>query len=259
MKLIFIGSGSAFTVGGNNYQSNMLFVNETGQRLLIDCGSDARWALNEQHLTSKDIDSLYISHLHADHVGGLEWYAFTRRLDRTCQKPQLFISENLVHELWNNVLSGGLKTIKGEEAVLESYFDVKPVLDYGSFLWSGIEFKLFQTIHAYSGFMLIPCYGLFFTLAGKNILITTDTQFTAPQILSFYEMADLIFHDCETTPFKSNVHAHYDDLRTLDPAIKKKIWLYHYNPGPLPDAKKDGFRGFVLKGQCFDFSNPSTL
>jgi len=31
------------------------------------------------------------------------------------------------------------------------------------------------------------------------------------------------------------VHAHYDELLTLP---KKKMWLYHYGPGPLPDAKK---------------------
>ncbi|MEM7589467.1 MAG: ribonuclease Z, partial [Myxococcota bacterium] len=30
---------------------------------------------------------------------------------------------------------------------------------------------------------------------------------------------------------------------------------YHYNSGKLPDAKKDGFLGFVKRGQVFDFSN----
>jgi hypothetical protein len=37
------------------------------------------------------------------------------------------------------------------------------------------------------------------------------------------------------------------------------MWLYHYNPGHLPDARADGFRGFVKKGQVFDFANPATL
>ena len=41
-------------------------------------------------------------------------------------------------------------------------------------------------------------------------------------------MADIIFHDCETLPFKSGVHAHYEDLKTLDDKTRKKMWLYHY-------------------------------
>src|SRR5690348_15307225 len=48
MKLIFIGSGSAFTVAEHNYNSNMLLIDSNNaEKLLIDCGSDARHALNE--------------------------------------------------------------------------------------------------------------------------------------------------------------------------------------------------------------------
>ncbi|NET69497.1 MAG: ribonuclease Z, partial [Sphaerospermopsis sp. SIO1G2] len=32
MKLIFLGSGSAFTVGANNFQSNMLLVTEENHK-----------------------------------------------------------------------------------------------------------------------------------------------------------------------------------------------------------------------------------
>ena len=31
------------------------------------------------------------------------------------------------------------------------------------------------------------------------------------------------------------------------------MWLYGYQPVSLPDAKKDGFRGFVQRGQIFEF------
>jgi hypothetical protein len=31
------------------------------------------------------------------------------------------------------------------------------------------------------------------------------------------------------------------------------MWLYHYQDGPLPDAKADGFAGFVNQGQTFEF------
>ncbi len=69
MRLIFLGTGSAFTL--ENYQSNMLVESPEGL-LLIDCGGDARHSLARQGWTALDITDIYISHLHADHIGGLE-------------------------------------------------------------------------------------------------------------------------------------------------------------------------------------------
>ena len=51
----------------------------------------------------------------------------------------------------------------------------------------------------------------------------------------------------------------FSELITLDKEIRNKMWLYHYNPGPLPDARENGFRGFIQRGQAFDFTDESTL
>jgi len=258
MKLIFIGSGSAFTVGSNNYHSNMLLQNAEGQNLLIDCGSDARLALHELGLCHRDIHDVYISHLHADHVGGLEWLAFTTKFDNGCTKPNLYINASLVDPLWDSVLAGGLSSLQAEIATLETYFNVHPIKDNASFTWHNVELHTLQTMHILAGYTIMPSYGLIFTANDLKIFITTDTQFSPHQMEDFYALSDVIFHDCETAGNKSRVHAHYDELLTLPLNIKKKMWLYHYNPGDLPDPVKDGFRGFVKKGQVFDFKDKST-
>lgn len=259
MKLTFLGSGSAFTLGSDNYHSNLLLEDEQGQKLLLDCGSDARFSLYEHGLTYRDIHDVYISHLHADHVGGLEWLAFSTKFDSSCKKPNLYICEKIVHDLWNRVLAGGLSSLQTEIATLSTYFNVRPIEENSTFTWRKLDLRIVQTIHVMAGFTFMPSYGLLFTANGKKIFITTDTQISLYQIKELYETADIIFHDCETSTHKSHVHAHYSDLVALPEAIKKKMWLYHYNPGPLPDAVKGGFRGFVKKGQCFDFSDDSTL
>ena len=56
----------------------MILESEDGSKLLIDCGTDARHSLHELGLSYKDIEHVYISHLHADHAGGLEWLGFSR-------------------------------------------------------------------------------------------------------------------------------------------------------------------------------------
>lgn len=251
MKLIFLGSGSAFTVGHDNYQSNMIFESDRGRKLLIDCGSDIRFSLNAVGLCHLDITDIYISHLHADHVGGLEYIGFTTKFDPRCNKPNLYASKELAHDLWYRTLSGGMRSIEGELASIDTFFEVHPICKGDSFIWEGVEFKLIRVIHVDNGYFMMPSYGLYFEVDGVKVLLSTDTQFKK-NLNDLYKQADIIFHDCETSFFPSGIHAHYNELMTLPAHIRSKIWLYHYEPGTLPDAEKDGFRGFVKRGQTFE-------
>ena len=80
MKLTFLGVGS-HSATQQLYHSNMLLTADSGAGLLIDCGGDIRFSLAEQGIQAKELgralDAVYISHLHSDHIGGLEWLAFT--------------------------------------------------------------------------------------------------------------------------------------------------------------------------------------
>lgn len=250
LNMLFLGSGSAFTVGDNNYQSNMI-LNLNGKNLLVDCGTDIRFSMYEQGLSFNDIDAVYISHLHGDHAGGLEWLGFCRRFYSKKSKPILYIGNKLIESLWAKVLSGSMSCLQDECSSLDTYFNVSAIEEGGNFLWQDINFQLIRTIHTKNNKALNFSYGLLFQYGKNKIFYTTDTVFLADFYLNEYLAADIIFHDCETMPEKSGVHSNYKDLNTLPENIKSKMWLYHYNPGKRPDAIKDGFRGFVMKGQCF--------
>jgi ribonuclease BN (tRNA processing enzyme) len=253
LKILFLGSGSAFGLGPDNYHSNILFQIDE-DTLLVDAGTDIKYSLRDQKLCYKDIKNIYISHLHNDHAGGVEWLALITYFDPDySHKPKIFASEKIIDDLWSKCLAGGLSTITQTRASLSTYFDVHPIKQYEGFEWHSIQFKLVQTIHFYSDHELMPSFGFMFDYNNKRIFFTSDTQNAPSQLKVFYEEADVIFHDCETSPHKSGVHAHYSDLIKLPSHIKKKMWLYHYNPGKLPNAKKDGFHGFIKKGQVFLF------
>ncbi len=251
MKLIFLGSGSAFTTGKNNYHSNMLLEID-GKQLLIDCGSDCRFSLHEQGFSYKDIKSVYISHLHGDHVGGLEWLSFTTKFDKTCKKPELYIEESIAKDLWNHVLAGALNSV-GTKADLDTFFKVHLIKKNLAFKWQGIDLKLTPTDHCCYFDKIMPTWGLFFTLNGKKVWISGDTKLSTELHQKYYDEAEIIFHDCEVCNICTDVHARYEELLKLPKKIRDKMWLYHYSKDKLPDAVKDGFRGFVLKGQTFLF------
>ncbi len=252
MQLIFLGTGSSFIVDKSNFHSNMLLKADSGEMLLIDCGSDARRSLHALGLSYRDIKNVYVSHAHADHAGGLEWLAFARKFDvLQLSKPNLFLSETMVDSLWEHTLSGGLTSLSNEPATLSAYFQVHPVPINGSFVWQGITFQVIQNLHVCSPYANMPSFGLYFSVGSRTVYITTDAQFNPSHMLTYYLNSDLIFHDCETTAIPSKVHAHYEELKTLDSNIKAKMWLYHCDR-TFSFAKADGFAGFVRRGQCFN-------
>jgi hypothetical protein len=165
-----------------------------------------------------------------------------------------------MQEMWDQSLSGGLDSIEGQVMTLTGYFKCCPVQINDSFYWEGIKFTPIQTVHIMAGYKIRNSYGLLIDNTPKvckmytPVFFTSDTQFCPAQIAKFYAHSDLILQDCETSPFKSGVHAHYDDLKTLPNGMRSKMWLYHYQPNPKQDAKADEFAGFVKKGQVFEIA-----
>lgn len=254
MQLLFLGSGSAHTVDGDNFQSNMMLIADSGRRLLIDCGSDIRWSLAKQGLSHLDITDIYISHLHGDHIGGLEYVGFQRKFDPRCERPRLYLEASLVDPLWNHALRGGMGVITGMETTLETFFDARIVTAHQPFQWEGARLEPVPAVHVSGRRATVLSYGLLIEHDGHRTFLTTDTQFTPGPLAACYASADVIFHDCETGPARTGVHPNFGDLVQLPAAVRAKIWLYGYPSGPLPDAAAAGFFGFVRAGQSFELT-----
>ncbi|MCK5018709.1 MAG: ribonuclease Z [Candidatus Peribacteraceae bacterium] len=268
MKITFLGTGSAFSK--QNGQTNLLisdvWPSQKDRKMLVDCGNQVHFMLDDVGMSYLDIEAVYISHLHADHIGGLEELALCTFLDpRYTGKPKLFLNKAL--DLWDSSLKGGLGTIEGKIMQLKDYFDIEYIEPNGSFNWNGVEFQTVQVVHIMDGYAIKPSFGLLFNAPsttkivekGTPVFITTDTQHNPNQIKKFYDMADLIIHDCETAPFKSSVHAHYSELITLDDKTKSKMILSHYQDGDLADAIGDGFIGFANNGNVIDLNGEVNL
>lgn len=266
MNVTCLGCGNAF--------SKLLFnqsflLEEDGRKLLLDCGSKIPMALHHHGIDLAEIDDIYISHLHGDHIGGLEEFAFGR-FDwsmnpkpekaanfKNCTAPTLICEKSMMKDLWNKSLSGGLENMGGFIADIDTFFLTKPVTLDESFNWMGWECKLTQQTHIVTGTKIMDTYGLILTRKGhKSIYFTTDTQYYSnDQTLALLEQADVIFHDCEITPFVTNVHANYIQLagykeagtKKLPDNIKSKIKLVHYQDFKIENKK------MVVMNSPYDF------
>ena len=262
MKITFLGSGSAWVSRKENYQSNILIEDSlTGANLLFDAGRTLPEALEDADLTFQDIDSVFISHNHGDHTGGMEDMGFRRYFGTFPfgeDKPKLFGHTRTLEELWEDNLKAGMRSLQDRTANLETYFDTTYLGDSSSFkIGSKIDADIVQTIHVIDDRRFMPSHGLMLTENNKKVFITGDSQLAPNQMRTFYEHADVIFHDCELAEYPNSVHAQYHELAKLPEAIKAKMWLYHYDTKggtvEMPDAVADGFKGFVYRGSKFEY------
>ena len=72
MHLQFVGCGDAFGSGGR-FNTCFHLVGH-GVNALIDCGASSLVAMNRLAINRNDIGTIFLSHFHADHFGGVPFF-----------------------------------------------------------------------------------------------------------------------------------------------------------------------------------------
>lgn len=213
MDMIMLGTGGGFS---KKYYNNNALFNLNGYRLLIDCGSTAHRSLHELGLSwEKDVDGVLVTHIHADHVGGLEEIALEGKF-KYGKKIDLFAAEQLLPLLWENSLKGGVGD--DDNGRLEDFFRVTPLPTDSVFRIGGMEMSFHRTQH-------VPgklSYGL--TIG--PLFYSSDSRFDERLLLSLPSDIRYILHDCSMT--SSDFHASLEELLSLPAEVRQKIWLMHY-------------------------------
>jgi ribonuclease BN (tRNA processing enzyme) len=243
MKIMSLGHGGAFAT---SYEGNTNFlINHNDKLMLFDLSHLSLDYLRRNGIDPKDIDAVYISHTHADHMSGLEIFLQMRywmpKLDENGNRilPKLFCHKDIYYELERSLIFG----LSCYDSKIGRNIEVFDYVEYGyesvSFEWEGIQFNFEETTHMPYCVDLgmvnyeKPVYGLSFEVNGKKVLFTADTNQVAK-----LENYDIVFHDCETGNFKSGVHCHYDDLIqyiTEKNPLKTKVYAVHYTNSKLDD------------------------
>jgi ribonuclease BN (tRNA processing enzyme) len=263
MNLTFLGSGTQFCT--NEFHNNILIENdEQTLKLLIDCGSDIRFSLKEQNIDPLSITDVIITHIHGDHVGGLEWLGFFRHFcdPQNVPKPFLYSHPYILDRLWNETLKGSMQQATNQLMNLNNYFIIglsnNSCNDSFHIIRRNIIFHFFQQWHITTDLFPIPNFGIEIkTPRGQKILFSSDCNYQSifKNMNRYYE-ADIIFQDCDLGKITNSVHANYQELIKLPKMIKSKMNLMHTqknlrnNFNPI----RDGFQNnFIQKGQIFHF------
>ncbi len=265
---------------------------EKPYRLLLDIGGDARHALKNLEMTSAHIDGFYISHVHNDHIGGIEWMGLTTffnpvytlakkewlgdefiadKLSRKewrsglppNTKPDIFIHQKVLGAV-RRAVGPGLDTVQGvPDVTLEIYFDIHIIgkQETGEtkthiFQDGGEEWEIkpIFAMHVISSSEEMASYGLNFEhSSGYTVLMPSDTQhMVPPQLETLYRRADRIYMDCETSEFPSRVHPHISDLVNHMEPEIQKKCLL-YHYDTYPEVAENMFFGVLKPGDSHTY------
>ena len=242
-----VGTGDAFAKA---YFNNNALIQVDTFKFMIDFGQTAPLALHQLQYTLDQIDGVLITHLHADHTGGLEELAFQSmyRYGHKNGKIQLYIADTLVDALWENTLKAGLTFEKGGINTLSHYFDVHLFQEGKRYtITDGLTIELIKTPH-------IPdklSYSLFIN---DNIFFTADMIFNRPLVeYAIYERkCSIVMHDCQLIG-SGLVHSTLDELLTLPEDIQSKIYLMHYDDNMPKFIGKTGLMRFLEQQKLYVF------
>jgi len=245
--LRWIGTGGGLNVALGN--TSFTLRSEGDRTLLVDCGFTVPGRLMELN-EIESITDILITHLHADHIGGLETMGFYRRFasgHTGDMRPKLHLpTEELAHTLWENALKAGLgHTRDADGTPIDAHLDTYYQMSIG--LNVEIEglpsVRLAETPHVHDTHN-------FCMYIGDRVFYSGDTIELPPHEPEF------IFQDCQFgRSGPSEIHISYERLRDeLPPEVKAKTHLVHLAAGyENYDAQADGFAEFVVPDQNFEF------
>lgn len=230
LQVRVVGVGDAFTA---QYYNACLLIESGDLRLLVDAPPALARALRDLSRRSAitvgldDIDHVLITHLHGDHVGGLEQLLFWRRFV-TGRKTKIHAIPEVLAGLWDTRLRGGMDTLMhpdGSQSALElsDYADIAPLLP-GVTRLGPLELEWRRTIHH------IPTSALRVRVGDKQLGYSADTSFD-PTLIDWLAGSDLFFHE---TNF--GVHTPLASLVGLPAATRERMRLIHYSDLLDPDS-----------------------
>jgi len=240
MHLQFVGCGDAFGSGGRFNTCFHLVGRDINA--LIDCGATSLVGLNKLAINRNDINTIFITHFHADHIGGL---------------PFFILESNYVLKRQRALTVAGPPGLRSRYAdIMETAFPGSTTVEW-SFPLTLREMEIgrrgdignvrITPFHVMHDDRAGPCLGFRIEAEGKVIAFSGDTQWT-DTVADIGRDADLFICEAYTRDKPVATHMALNLLERHLPQIRpKRLILTHMSNdmlarrGELPyETAEDG-------------------
>jgi ribonuclease BN (tRNA processing enzyme) len=223
--MTFIGCGDAFGAGGRLQTS--FHVRSAQSTFLVDCGASTLIGMRRLGLEPNDIDTVFVTHLHGDHFGGLPWLVIDGQYVSKRKRPLVVTGPRGIEARYltaAEALYPGVTTnASGFELIFREYDEQTPLAV------GGVTVMPFEVKHP-SG---APPYALRFALEGKVVAFTGDTGW----VDVLYEVArgaDLFISECFQYDVVLPIHLDYATINANYARLDaKRVLLTHMGEAML--------------------------
>jgi ribonuclease Z len=249
IRVTLLGTGTPFPTA-ERFGSAIL-VEAAGKRLLFDSGRGVVIRLKQVGVSPKDVDGLFLTHLHSDHVVGIPdlWLSgwFLGR-----DKPLPVWGPSGTRSMAKHLLQAFSFDIRIRQAAPEQLpvkgveIDAKEVTQ-GEIYNDGLSrVSAFVVDHG----TVKPAFGYRVDSAGHSVVISGDTKFSQ-NLVDFARDADCLMHVAwsagwknPTPPSKRSI-ASGEDAGRVFAIVKPKLGVvYHYKDEEgLWDAIREEYKG----------------
>ncbi|MEM6957459.1 MAG: MBL fold metallo-hydrolase [Myxococcota bacterium] len=223
-EVIALGVGDSFS---ERYHPTSLLLRKDGFSLAIDCPDMYRAVLRDasekcgERLDLFAIDDVLITHVHGDHMNGLEGVAFFKHFAQK-KRLKLIASPEVREVIWDGRLRASMGMLydgkRLEEKTFDEYFDYQPLPWRQRTHVGPFEIETYATKHH------VPTSALLVRAAGATFGYSADTAFD-PALIEFLSPADLIVHETNYGP----AHTPYEQLAALPAELRTRMRLVHYS------------------------------
>jgi ribonuclease Z len=266
MRVTLLGTGTPFP-NPERFGSAIL-VEVAGKRLLFDCGRGVVIRLAQVQVDPKEIDGLFLTHLHSDHVVGIPdlwlsgWFLGRDRSLSIWGPPGTrSMAEHLVQAFGFDIRTRQATPDplpgKGVE------IDAKEIEQGEIYNDSSTRVSAFVVDHG----AVKPAFGYRVDSAGHSVVISGDTKF-CQNLVDFAKDADCLIHAAwsagwknPTPPSKRSI-ASAEDVGRVFAMVKPKLGvIYHYkDEDGLGDAVRKEYKGpFVIASDLMTINVGKTI
>ncbi len=232
-EVIALGVGDTFSETRNTAS---LLLDYEGFRLAIDCPDRYRGVLKgisqrtARPFSLESIDDIFITHVHGDHMNGLEGAAFYKRFAEG-KRVRLHATQDVRDVIWDQRLRAPMETLwdgtQYKKLGFDDYFDFVASPWNDEFEIGPFHVTLRRTKHH------VPTAAMLVRVDGRIFGYSSDTAFD-PELIDFLSKASVIVHETNLGP----AHTAYSDLLTLPMEIRTRMHLIHYPDLFDPDTSE---------------------
>jgi ribonuclease Z len=220
-----------------------ILVEAGGQKLLFDCGRGAGQRLWQLKIPLGQIDALFLTHLHSDHIVGIPDVWLTGWIPAAYGRRTLpfhvlgpggtkDMMDNLAKAFSWDISTRSKEKNKADSGALVNATDIEE-----GFIWekNGVKVTPFTVQHAE---FIDSALGYRIDYAGHSVILSGDTRYSA-NLIRYAKGADLIIHEVaaanghsmQTSPLINQIlgfHTSPEDAGKVFEQTKPKLAVYSH-------------------------------